>query len=83
MRWFGRLLLPLLYRLQPILLRLRSWQLVAVVAALTLLNYVVPDPIPFFDEILLTIILILLARWRATKREPFAGQSASPPPPAP
>ncbi len=79
MRWFARLLFPLLYRLQPILLRLRSWQLVAVIAALTLLNYVVPDSIPFLDEIVLTIILILLARWRAKKREPFEGQSAPPP----
>ena len=82
MRWIFRLLLPFLYRLQPILLRLRSWQLIALIATLTALNYIVPDPIPFLDEIVLTIILILLARWRAKKREPFAGQSAPPPSPS-
>ena len=79
MRWFARILLPFLYRLQPLLMRLRSWQLVALVATLTLLNWVIPDPIPFLDEILLTVILILLTRWRAKKQEPFEGQSAPPP----
>ncbi len=78
MRWFVRLLLPFLYRLQPLMLRLRSWQLITVVAALTLLNWIVPDPIPFLDEILMTIVLILLARWRAKKQEPFEGESAPP-----
>lgn len=79
MRWFGRILLPFLYRLQPLLLQLRSWQLVALVAALTILSWIVPDPVPFLDEILLTVLLILLTRWRARKREPFEGQSAPPP----
>ncbi len=79
MRWFARLLLPLLHRLPPVLMRLRSWQLLALVTAVTLLSWLIPDPIPFVDEILLTIILILLTRWRTRRKEPFEGQSAPPP----
>ena len=83
MRWFARILLPFLYRLRPLLLRLRSWQLVALMAALTFLNWFVPDPIPFLDEILMTLVLILLTRWRVRKQEPFEGESAPPPAPQP
>lgn len=52
MRWFGRLSFPRLFLLA---------------AALFLLDLVVPDFIPFADEILLGLGTLLLSRW---KKEP-------------
>ena len=43
---------------------LRSWQLVVLAALLLLIDLVVPDPLPFVDEVLLAVLTYLLARWR-------------------
>ena len=54
--------------LQPLLRylgRLRRPYLFAVVAALFTADLLVPDPLPFVDEILLGLVAVLLARPRA------------------
>ena len=56
---------------QGFVARLTSWQLIALVALLFVLDLFVPDPIPFIDEIFLGMLTLLLARWkqRRTERE--------------
>jgi len=44
--------------------RLRFPQLLALTAALFLLDLIVPDPIPFADELLLGLATLLLGSWR-------------------
>ena len=44
--------------------RLRSWQLFLVAAALFVADLLIPDPIPFVDEIMLALTTLLLARWK-------------------
>lgn len=44
--------------------RLRSPMLFSLVAGLFLLDVIVPDFIPFIDEILLAGATVMLARWR-------------------
>ena len=55
---------PLLFPLQRWLGRLRHPQLFALVAGLFLVDLVVPDVVPFVDEILLLAGSILLGRWK-------------------
>lgn len=55
-------------RWMSFLSRLRSWQLLALVALLFVLDIVIPDPIPFVDEILLGLLTLLLARWKGRDR---------------
>ena len=43
---------------------LRSWQLVLLAALLLLADLLIPDPLPFVDELLLAVLTYLLARWR-------------------
>ena len=43
---------------------LRSWQLLLLAGALLLADLLVPDPIPFLDELLLGVITYSLARWK-------------------
>ncbi len=50
--------------------RLRSPILFTVIAALFVLDVLIPDFIPFVDEILLAAGTVMLARWR--KPEPVA-----------
>ena len=45
------------------LARLRSWQLFLLAGGLFAADLVVPDPIPFLDEIMLGLSTLLLARW--------------------
>jgi hypothetical protein len=52
-------------------LNLRFPTLFALFASLTLLDLVVPDPLPFVDELGLALLTILLALWR--ERRPPAG----------
>ena len=47
--------------------RLRSWQLFAVAGALFVGDLLVPDPIPFIDEIMLGLITLMLARWKGRR----------------
>ena len=44
--------------------RLRSWQLFVLSVILFVVDLLVPDPIPFVDEILLGILALLLGRWK-------------------
>ncbi|MEO5962820.1 MAG: DUF6116 family protein [Thermomonas sp.] len=59
LRFFGRLSYPRLF---------------AVTAALFALDVVIPDLIPFVDEILLGLGTLLLANWKKRK-EPTSGKS--------
>jgi hypothetical protein len=49
--------------------RLRFPQLFLVTAALFGLDLVVPDLIPFADEILLGLLTVLFATWRKRRRD--------------
>ena len=44
--------------------RLRSWQLFVVAALLFVGDLLVPDPIPFIDEIMLGLTTLIMARWK-------------------
>lgn len=64
MRWFGRLSFPRLFLLA---------------AALFLLDLVVPDFIPFADELLLGLGTLLLSRWKkkpGTLPPPIEGRAS-------
>ncbi len=43
---------------------LRSWQLFVLAGALFVADLVVPDPIPFIDELMLGLATLLLGRWK-------------------
>lgn len=40
--------------------------IVVIGVTLFILNLLIPDPIPFLDEILLLVVTILLSRWAKT-----------------
>ena len=44
--------------------RLRSWQLFVVAGALFVVDLLVPDPIPFIDEVMLGLTTLIMARWK-------------------
>ena len=44
--------------------RLRSWQLFVLAGVLFVADVLVPDPIPFIDEIMLGLTTLILARWK-------------------
>ena len=48
--------------------RLRFPQLFALTAGLFLVDLIIPDPIPFADELLLGLLTLLFASWRAKGR---------------
>ena len=61
----------------PLLLPLMNWArklrypaLFKITAALFLVTLVIPDPIPFVDEILLGLGALLLANWKNRKDPP-------------
>ena len=56
--------------------RLRFPQLFVIFAALFVLDVMIPDPIPFFDEIMLALGTTLLAAFR--KRRPSKGEPTAP-----
>jgi hypothetical protein len=60
LRYFSRLKFPWLF---------------AVTAILFGLNLVIPDPIPFVDELLLGLVTLLLGTWRLRKSEAHAERS--------
>jgi hypothetical protein len=70
-------------RLLPVVLtrwlgRLRYPQLFGLAGALLLLDFVVPDPIPFLDEVLLGAVTLLLSQlksgaWRRGDGDPGDG----------
>jgi hypothetical protein len=53
--------------LWPVLSRLGSRTLLGLCAALFAIDLVIPDPLPFVDEILLGVTTLLLARRRDRK----------------
>ncbi len=61
---------PLLVPFLAFARRLRYPTLFKVAAALFLLTLVVPDPIPFVDEILLGLGTLLLANWKHRNAPP-------------
>ncbi|MEM8929652.1 MAG: DUF6116 family protein [Acidobacteriota bacterium] len=61
-----------------VLERLRSSTLFTVVALIFAVDLVVPDMLPFVDEVVLGAATILLARWRLRRTEP---EPAEKPPP--
>jgi hypothetical protein len=63
--------------LRWLLLRLGSRTILWVGGILFLLNVVIPDPIPFLDEILILVGTTLLSRWtRRAEREMTPGAPA-------
>ncbi|HEX7110842.1 MAG TPA: DUF6116 family protein [Mizugakiibacter sp.] len=61
---------PLVRRLLGFAGRLRHPQLFVLIAALFLLDLLVPDPIPFVDEILLGLLTLALGRLRTRPGRP-------------
>ncbi len=59
----------------PVLARLGSRTIVAVGGTLFLLNLLVPDPLPFIDELLILAGTVLLSRWASDAAAP-AGTEA-------
>jgi hypothetical protein len=59
---------PIVALLLRYLGRLRFPYLLAVTALLFLVDFVVPDLVPFVDEVLLGLATLILAAWR--KRDP-------------
>jgi hypothetical protein len=64
---------PLLAPLMRFLSRLSYPRLFALTAALFAIDLVVPDIVPFADELLLGLGTLLLANWRKRK-EPATGE---------
>ena len=62
---------------QRIAARLEPSKLLWLVGGLFILDLFIPDPIPAFDEIVLGLLTLLIARWRDHRAEPSA---AKPPP---
>lgn len=53
--------------IQELASRLRFPQLFAVAALLFLIDLVIPDAIPFLDEILLGLLTVLFGTWRKNR----------------
>jgi hypothetical protein len=62
---------PIATALLAWLSRLRFPTLLKIAAALFALDLVVPDMIPFVDEILLGLMTILLASWKRDRNRPI------------
>jgi hypothetical protein len=62
--------------------RLRFPWLLVVTALLFVASLVVPDPLPFLDELLLGMLTLLFAAWRR-RREDDAGEGSARPPEEP
>jgi Family of unknown function (DUF6116) len=51
---------------------MRFPQLFAVLAGLLLFDLMIPDLIPFLDEIVLAVLTLLVGSWRSRDEDPFA-----------
>jgi len=58
--------------------QLKSSTLLVLVASLFVLDLLIPDALPFVDEIVLGIMTVLAARWRSRRAEPLP--TPKPPP---
>jgi hypothetical protein len=65
----------LIFRIAP---RLRFPQLFTLTLGVFLLDLVIPDLIPFVDEIILGLATLLLGSWKTRKDEQQAKQDAQP-----
>jgi hypothetical protein len=54
--------------------RLRYPRLLALTATVFVIDVLVPDVIPFVDEILLGLATLLLSRWRTRRSDPSRAQ---------
>lgn len=61
--------LPLISTLLKFADKLRFRQLFLVTAGLFVIDLLIPDVIPFVDELLLGLLTLLLAAWRKDKAE--------------
>jgi hypothetical protein len=52
-----------------VLLRLSARAIVGIATALFILNLIIPDPLPFIDEILMLVGTVLLSRWAKTEEK--------------
>ncbi len=68
----------LIERLQHFAGQLKSSTLLAIVTSLFVLDLVVPDALPFVDEIVLGVVTVLIARWQSRRKEP--APAPKPPP---
>ena len=59
--------------------KLKSSQLLMVLSGLLVLDFFIPDPLPFVDEIVLGILTLLVARWKMRGSEPEAPPAKPPP----
>lgn len=61
--------------------RLRHPQLFLLILGLFALNVVIPDPLPFVDEIILGLLSLLLGTWKARDEpdEEGSGEIEKPP----
>ena len=50
--------------------QLKSSTLLLIVTTLFVLDVLIPDPLPFVDEIILGIMTILIARWQSRRKKP-------------
>jgi hypothetical protein len=74
---------PLTSLLNRLLPRLRYPYLFLILAALFLIDLVVPDPIPMVDEILLAVLTFIAATFRARKDSDLEPRDITPPDDAP
>ena len=61
--------------------RLRYPWVVALLGALFVADLVIPDPIPFVDEIMLGLLTFLVGSWRTRRSRPPEVVDVSPPAP--
>lgn len=52
--------------------QLKSSQLLSLLAGLLVLDLIIPDPLPFVDEIILGVLTLLVARWKMRSSAPEA-----------
>ena len=60
---------------------LKSSYLLMIVAGLFALDLVIPDVLPYVDEVVLFILTILVGRWKGWRREKPPPRDVTPPPP--
>ena len=72
---------PLVSLLTAFLLRLRFPYLFAIALGLFVLNLIVPDPIPFLDELMLGLLAAVLASLRTGRQSRAAPQATAQDPP--
>jgi hypothetical protein len=61
-------------------MNLRFPGLFALLAAVTVLDFLIPDPIPFIDEIVLALLTMLFALWKDRRLATVATTTTSGPP---